>query len=125
MFDWINAAACAVLLVLTFPIAVAMSHSGFWFQRILFAVVVAVLGLQAYGPLETDWLPPADWPQTLLNVSLMFIVLTGRKHIMTVIRATLGDEPADHPVRRKADFKPPRPLDESQMARARGAGHPT
>jgi hypothetical protein len=117
MLDLLNAAACLVLLVLMAPIAKAMHHSHYWGQRTAFTIFVVVLGLQVAGPIY-DWLPEANYLQTIFNLIGVAVVISARQQIMKIVRLTVGAPIVEgHPLRRASDIE-----DGSQLARVRGRG---
>lgn len=117
MLDLINSLACLVLLVLMAPVAKTMHHSHYWGQRIAFTIFVVVLGLQVAGPIY-DWLPEANYLQTLFNLIAVAVVISARTEIMKFVRLTIGTAVvAGHPTRRATDIE-----DSGQLAGVRGRG---
>ncbi len=91
MLDALNCMACGVLLFLTFPVAAAMNHSGYWAQRITLWFVVIILGAEVIAPFS-EIVPNATWTQAVFNLLLMLVVLSARRQIMALVRATVGEE---------------------------------
>lgn len=119
MLDWINAAACLVLMGLTFPIAFEMRNDGHWPQRVTLGIVLVLLGLQVIQPISQDWLQEPSRIQTAFNVVLVLVVLSARKSIMALVRLTVGcTETPVHPYRRVSD------ISMAQMSRVHGKGKP-
>lgn len=106
IFDLINSAACLALLVLTWPVANAMHHRGFWTQRIGLWIIVFALGIQACGPLF-DWVPPANPVSSIFMLMLAGVVIRQRNQIMAAVRLSVGEVAADsaHPMRRMEDLE--------------------
>lgn len=117
MLEFMNAAACAVLLFLTFPVAVAMHHSGYWPQRLAFVAVVVLLGLQVVAPVYS-WLPEPNWMQAVFNLILLSVVICARSQIMALVRITVGEaaSKSTHSLRRAED------LSMAQYSRVHGKG---
>ncbi len=116
MLETLNTIACAALLVLTFPVAVAMNNSGHWPQRVTLGMVVVMLGLQVVSPFY-EWLPPPNAIQAIFNVLLSLVVFSARAEIMALVRVTVGKPPeVTHQLRRAQD------ISEAQLSRAHGKG---
>ena len=119
MLDYTNAFACLALLVLLAPVAKSFYHSHYFGQRIAFAVVVIVLGLQIAAPLfDFDGLPEANFLQVVFNLVMLIVVLASRREIMKLVRESVVAPIAEgHPLRRATDIE-----DASQLAGVRGRG---
>jgi len=105
MLDVMNAIACAIMLMLTLPIAVVMSHRGFWLERIVFSCIVLELAVETVGPFS-DFVPPANWLQTISNLVVLCIALLWRREAMMIVRWRVGpvEEEQNHPTRRASDL---------------------
>lgn len=106
MLEWVNAAACFVLICLTVPIARVMNPDGHWPQRLTLLFVLVLLALQVVQPVSRDWVADPSRIQMLFNVVLMVIVLSARREIMALVRLSVG-KPADetpHVYRRASDI---------------------
>jgi hypothetical protein len=106
IFEIINSVACIVLAVLTWPVANAMHNRKFWPQRFGLWVIVATLGLQAYGPFS-DGIPPANPIGAVFMAFLVGIVIRHRHQIMAAVRLAVGEVAAEseHPMRRMEDLE--------------------
>lgn len=103
MLDATNAVICAMLLALTYPVAIVMRHTGLWLYRLVFVIIVLVLAAQVLSPVF-DFLPQATWLQAVLNAALLCMTILMRADIMAVARTALGPPgPDNHPMRRRTD----------------------
>lgn len=90
--DYINALACAVLLVYAWPVSLAMRHRGMWANRCIMWAACVALALQAISP-EWASVPRAEWPQALANIVLVIWVTIWRRELMAFVRCKFGDVP--------------------------------
>jgi hypothetical protein len=106
MIDTLNSVACLVLMLLTFPVAKAMHHRGFWAQRIGLWIIVAMLAIEVCAPMW-EGMPRATWFQTVFNVMLAGVAYRARYQIMAAVRLTMGKDAVEtkHPLRRAEDLE--------------------
>jgi len=117
VLDYMNAMACAVLLVLVWPVANAMHNRGFWLQRIGLWLIAFSLGLQVCAPFF-DFIPDATPLGSVFMTILAVVAVRHRHQVMAVVRLAVGEIAADseHPMRRVED------LQTSQLMAVRGRG---
>lgn len=119
VFDWMNALACAILLVMIWPVARAMHNRGFWAQRLGLWALAVSLGLQVCSPFFDDGFIPDATPLGAVFMAILAIVaIRHRYQVMAVVRLAVGEAAADseHPLRRAED------LSESGLMAAHGRG---
>jgi hypothetical protein len=120
MLEYLNAAACSLLLVYCLPVATVMETPHRWALWPVFVAVVVALTVQIIDPFAT-WVPEIGWPAEVLNIAMALMLTMWRKEAMLFIRCRLGPEtePPRHPMRRLSDL---RELTHAQAAQVRGRG---
>ena len=118
MLEFLNSAACAVLMLCTMPVATLMSNRGFWAQRLSLAVVDFALFLQVVNP-WVGWVPSPVWSCVSLHVASAGMVLAWWPEVWLFVRTKFEPVESDAPKRRVSDFAP---LNENDFGHVRG-GH--
>jgi K+ transporter len=121
MLEYLNAAACALLLAYCLPVAAIMQAQHRWPLWMLFVIVVLCLTVQVIDPFST-WIPSVGWPGVLLNIAMALTVTLWRKEAWLFMRCRMGPPVEQvHPLRRVSDLSP-RNLTHMDGLRVNGRG---
>ena len=119
MLEYLNAAACFVLLAYCVPVAAVMETQHRWALWAIFVAVVVALAVQVIDPFAS-WVPAVGWPAVVLNVAMSIALTIWRKEAWMFMRCRLGPPESEiHPFRRVSDM---RDLDFGDAMRVRGQG---
>lgn len=105
MLEYLNSAACFVMMVYSLPFAMAMGNRGMFVHRMAVAAVQCGLFLQATNPWVL-WVPEVSWPTAFLNISAAFMLLIWWRRAWAFARSYLQPvEPEDlEQMRRASDW---------------------
>lgn len=109
MLEFINSAACVVLLIYSLPVAMAVGNRGMWAQRLSMVAVQVGLFLQMTTP-WVGWMPQATWASVYLNASAAVMLTVWGRRAWIFVKSYLGPEiktrrrRTDRPIRER----PPR-----------------
>lgn len=104
IIEVINVAACLVMLVLVWRVAVAVH---LWRHKLPVVAVSIVLGMQVIDPLAR-WLPAVLWTTVAVNVTLAILSVLWRNELWALLRYKLhlDQQALDRRMRRSTDFSP-------------------
>lgn len=102
MLEFLNSAACFVLMLYSLPVAMLVSHKGMWAQRLTMLAVIIGLFLQASSP-WLNWVDDVTWPSAWLNISAAVMLGVWWESAWAFLSIHLGP-PQHSPKRRSSDF---------------------
>jgi len=91
MLEFINSAACAVLLIYSLPVAMAVGNRGMWLQRLSMVAVQIGLFLQMTTS-WVGWMPQATWTAVYLNVAAAVMITVWGKRAWIFVKGYLGPD---------------------------------
>lgn len=103
MLEYINSAACFVLLLYSLPVAMAVGNRGMWFQRLSMVAVQIGLFLQMTTP-WVGWMPQATWTAVYLNAAAAVMITIWWRRAWAFVKGYLGPDIAE---RRRRTDRPP------------------
>lgn len=104
ILEYINSAACLVLMGYSLPVAMAVGNRGMWCQRMALVSVQIGLFLQMSTP-WVGWMPQATWTSVYLNAAAAVMLTVWWRRAWVFIRSYLAPVEA-HPQRRRTDPLP-------------------
>lgn len=110
MLEYLNTAACVLLMVYSLPVAMIMGNRGMWGERLSIVAVQLGLFLQLTSP-WVGWAPAITWPGVYLNVSAAVLITIWWRRLWAFVHHYAGpvDEPLDRMRRRDDWHKAPEP----------------
>lgn len=100
---YLNSAACFMLMLYSLPVAMLVTHTRMWAQRLSMLAVVFGLFMQFVRPWVT-WMPDAAWPTVYLNCTSALMITVWWRSAWLFVRTYLGSEDGDHWMRRVSDY---------------------
>lgn len=83
--EFLNSAACLVMMVYMLAVAAIMPPRGAWVKRLGVWLFTVMLGLQVIAPL-VDFLPAVGWYTAILHCALTTLLVAWRKEALALIR---------------------------------------
>ncbi len=107
MLEYLNAAACILLMVYSLPVAMIMGNRGMWLERASVVAVQVGLFLQLTTP-WVSWAPAMTWPGVYLNVAAAVLITIWWRRMWAFVKHYLGpvDAPMDQ-MKRRDDWRKP------------------
>lgn len=87
--EYMNSAACLLMLGYMLVVAVIMPPRGAWLKRMGVWLLTVMLGLQVITPM-VDWLPPVSWCTGIFHIALSVLLAAWRKEALALVRAKFG-----------------------------------
>lgn len=104
LFEYLNSAACAVLLACMFPVAAVADPRRHPAWVILMVVVEVMLCMNIIAPF-LSWPIAVGWPTASLHVAQAVCIVVLRKRFWLFVRAEFGDTHTQHQMRRVDDLR--------------------
>ena len=89
MLEYLNAAACLVLMGFSLPVAMTMGNRGMWCHRLSMVAVQIGLFMQLTNP-WVGWVPEATWTGVYLNAASAVMLMIWWRRAWMFIRSYLG-----------------------------------
>lgn len=117
MLEYLNTAACLLLMLYSLPVAMMMGNSGMWRERLSVVAVQVGLFLQLTTPWVT-WAPSLTWPSVYLNCAAVVMLTIWRRRVWIFLLHYIApvNEPMNR-LRRGGDWPKgnPRPAQRSHQ----------
>lgn len=122
LLEYINAAACLILMGFSLPVAMTIGNRGLWFHRLSLVAVQIGLFMQMTNPF-IGWLPQITWTSVYLNAASAVLLIIWWRRAWLFIRSYLG--PIDFEKRRRREDLPtPETVPPSGIVRYPWSGPP-
>lgn len=78
MLDYLNTAACALLMAYSLPLAMAIGNRGLWLERLSIVAVQIGLFLRFASPWFA-WVPSIIWSEAWVNIAAAVMITVWRR----------------------------------------------
>lgn len=97
MLEYLNTAACLLLMLYSLPVAMMMGNKGMWRERLSVVAVQFGLFLQLTTPWVT-WAPSLTWPAVYLNCAAVVMITIWWRRVWLFLNHYIA--PVDKPMNR-------------------------
>lgn len=87
--EFMNSAACLLMMVYMMAVAAIMPPRGAWGKRLGVWLLTSMLALQVIAPM-VDWLPGVSWYTAVLHCALAVLLVAWRHEALALVRCKLS-----------------------------------